>query len=594
MNRAEYRRKLEGCFLGKSVGGTLGGPYEGQEGPLSLTYYDPVPQEMMPNDDLDLQVVWLETIRRKGLPICRRMLADAWLENIHMFPDEYGVAHKNILHGIYPPMSGAYDNDFVAGMGAAIRSEIWACLAPGCPDLAARLAREDACADHDGDGVDACVFFAVVESYAFVENDQEALLEKGFSYLPEESRVKQAMLDAKRWWEKLGDWLVVREQIRKKYAVDNWTDVAMNLAYIMLGWLAGEGDFGKSICIANNCGGDTDCTAATLGALLGLIDPDGIDDKWTEPIGGNLVLSPSMVGLHPCATLDEFCDQLEQLAAHVLSYYGEAVTPQDTQLPAWDGMPPLYANGEAALLREGYAPFESQLAIAPLIVTLVYPQGYVFLPDKPEQVQLRLRNPLDRQAAGQVLLGVPYGWRVAPAQAAFDLAPGGETVIPLTIAAPGTASIRTCSSFLDIRMDVDGLRWTISAGLPQSIPWRRDGIVVEAAGHTQIVPAGKHSYVTEFKVPHVMTACYLAQAKGTVSLRIDGKEVIAHSSGLYVPAFHRNEGTGVEVTLEKGWHRAEIVVDAEAETPLYFGIGVAGRRTGGYVLDMEWRQVAKG
>ena len=76
---ATYRRKVLGCWLGKAVGGTLGGPYEGRPGPLALSYYDPVPTEMLPNDDLDLQVVWLEAIRRAGLPVDRRTLADAWL-----------------------------------------------------------------------------------------------------------------------------------------------------------------------------------------------------------------------------------------------------------------------------------------------------------------------------------------------------------------------------------------------------------------------------------------------------------------------------------------------------------------------------------
>ena len=71
LSQDTLRKKMLGCFLGKSAGGTLGQPYEGWEGPLGLTYYDPVPTEMPPNDDLDLQVVNLETVMRLGLPISR-------------------------------------------------------------------------------------------------------------------------------------------------------------------------------------------------------------------------------------------------------------------------------------------------------------------------------------------------------------------------------------------------------------------------------------------------------------------------------------------------------------------------------------------
>ena len=62
----QYKKKVEGCFIGKAVGGTLGAPYEGKRTTHSLTYYDPVPTEMLPNDDLDLQVVWLEAICENG------------------------------------------------------------------------------------------------------------------------------------------------------------------------------------------------------------------------------------------------------------------------------------------------------------------------------------------------------------------------------------------------------------------------------------------------------------------------------------------------------------------------------------------------
>ena len=41
-------------------------------------------------------------------------------------------------------------------------------------------------------------------------------------------------------------------------------DAPENVAFTIAGLLYGEGDFGKSICLANSCGEDTDCTCATL------------------------------------------------------------------------------------------------------------------------------------------------------------------------------------------------------------------------------------------------------------------------------------------------------------------------------------------
>jgi len=54
MQLDDFRKKVMGCWLGKAVGGTLGQPYEGCNEPLNLSYYEPVPDDMIPNDDLDL------------------------------------------------------------------------------------------------------------------------------------------------------------------------------------------------------------------------------------------------------------------------------------------------------------------------------------------------------------------------------------------------------------------------------------------------------------------------------------------------------------------------------------------------------------
>ncbi len=307
---SELRRRVLGCWLGKAVGGTLGQPYEGDPGPLDLTFYRPVPTEMIPNDDLDLQVVWACILDRMGdrPTVSRHVLAEAWRDNIEFPFDEYGVAKRNLELGLAPPVTGSHDNAFAHGMGAAIRSEVWACLAAGDPELAAAYAYEDACVDHAGEGVHAEVFLAALEAAAFVESDRDALLDRSLDTLPTDSTVRQAIGDTRQWWDGSGDWCDVRRSILARYGHENFTDVTQNLAFTVLGWLAGGGDFGESICIAVNCGADTDCTGATLGALLGILDPDGIPPRWLDPIGRDLVLSPGIVGIDPPDTLDGFTD----------------------------------------------------------------------------------------------------------------------------------------------------------------------------------------------------------------------------------------------------------------------------------------------
>lgn len=306
--------KIGACWLGKAVGGTLGTPHEGKAGPLGLSFYDPVPTDILPNDDLDLQLVWLHHLQATGArEVTPAVLADAWCKHVEFPFDEYSVCKRNAAYGLRDERLGAVDNWFGECMGAAIRSELWACLAPGQPERAAGFAWNDAACDHSGEGVWAEIFFAALEAAAFVEHDRDRLLDLALGFLPSSSRVHRAVTDTRRWWQKSGQWRQVREEIMGAYAEANFTDVAVNVAFTVLGWLAGENDFGRSILIATNCGEDTDCTAATLGSILGIIDPGCIPATWKAPIGERIVLSREIVGMEPPPTLTDLTTRTLEL-----------------------------------------------------------------------------------------------------------------------------------------------------------------------------------------------------------------------------------------------------------------------------------------
>ncbi len=318
INSPDYRRRVLGCWLGKAVGGTLGAPVEGWPGPLSLSFYDPVPTTMIPNDDLDLQVVWACIMAKLPKPVVSsRIFAPAWVEHVGFPWDEYAAAIRNIKNNIQPPFSGSYDNWFVDGMGAAIRSEIWACLAPGNPQLAAKFAYEDACVDHDGSGMWAEVFLAAMESAAFAERDVRKIVEIGMSCIPADCVLREGIADAIRWYDEKPEFDYLFKKIMAKYKSDNFTDVKVNLPIIAAGLLLGNGDFSASICNAVNFGEDTDCTGATVGALMGILDPDGIPERWLKPIGRSMVLSPGITGITPPPSIDAFTDLICEMSRTV-------------------------------------------------------------------------------------------------------------------------------------------------------------------------------------------------------------------------------------------------------------------------------------
>ncbi len=286
LGRDTYRSKVYGCWLGKSIGGTLGGPYECQPGPLSLTFYDPVPTEPASNDDLDLQIVALHALEEHGVEVTARQLSQEWSDH-NIYPwCEYGFSQLNARRGLVPPLTGSYDNWYGDCMGAPIRSELWACVAPAAPQIACEYAWRDAVRDHWGEGVWGEMFFAAVESSAFVIDDRDALLDIGLTAVPPWSKVHAVVGQVRDSHRRGYDWLEARERILAEFGHQEPGHAPMNIGFVILGWLYGE-DFGDAILKATNCGRDTDCTAATLGALLGIVlGADAIPHRWREPIAG--------------------------------------------------------------------------------------------------------------------------------------------------------------------------------------------------------------------------------------------------------------------------------------------------------------------
>lgn len=121
----DYRRRMLGCWIGKNVGGTLGMPMEWNRQPNDVTYYThKMTGEPLPNDDLDIQVLWLLALEDKGLDIDCKVLGQYFNELMIFTHGEYGTAKTNLRAGLQPPVSGTHNNDFKDSCGSFIRSEI--------------------------------------------------------------------------------------------------------------------------------------------------------------------------------------------------------------------------------------------------------------------------------------------------------------------------------------------------------------------------------------------------------------------------------------------------------------------------------------
>ncbi len=410
----EYRDKVYACWMGKNIGGTLGAPYEGQKKLHSLTFYDPVPDRASANDDLDFQLVWLEMLRERGVQITLSDFVDYWSKHLASYPwNEYGFCMRNISRGLRPPISGCFENYYIDEMGSPIRSEIWACVAPGDPQLAASLAWMDSAMDHaGGEGTYGEMFWAAVESAAFVVSDPHTLIRIGLSMIPVWCRISRVIREAVWCYDNGVPWQEARERILFNFGHNQPCHAVQNHGFTVLGWLYGE-DYGDKLCTAVNCGYDTDCTGATLGSLLGILGgTKGIPPEWIKPIGDAIVLHPYTRGIDAPKTIAELTERTVEVGKKMLEAHSDSAALGDaTRLP--DSLLSLLFRNERALLALSRDPQSAIVHTKGYDIALHYNGEPVLRPGVEKVIGVSVKKN-DVPVSASVTIRVPAGWRVQP------------------------------------------------------------------------------------------------------------------------------------------------------------------------------------
>ncbi len=445
LNLQEYRDKVLGCWLGKNIGGTLGAPFEWRRQVNQVSFYTQDLQgEPLPNDDLDIQLLWLIALEEKGLDLDAHTLAEYWTLYVTPHWAEYGTAKINMRSGLMPPLSGTLHNEYKDSCGSFIRSEIWACIAPGNPEIAARYAYQDAILDHgNGEGVYGEIFCTALESAAFVVNDLSALIEIGLSYIPENCGVTRAIHDALNSYRAGKSWLDARDSILRNYrgltfmnlphhtSSEDWQkgfgdgqrgwDVPSNLGMLVISLLYGGDDFSQTVCTAVNCGEDTDCTGATAGSIWGIVHgARGIPQAWITPIGHKIKTAClnlgelGYFGNQLPADIDDLTYRTERIARQAMLRYHlstDLIKDEPTDLKNLSIQSLFAQPNTKSLLNNLQGP---RFHFDFFDVVVEYQNGPLIQTEIPTSIKIQITNTYKVQACLKLHWYTPEGWQVSP------------------------------------------------------------------------------------------------------------------------------------------------------------------------------------
>lgn len=213
-----------------------------------------------PARGLDIQILWLDVLMRVGPECTAADLAHAFYAEYSEEDGDYTALRKNCARGLCPPLTATFNNPGGAeDTGCAARAEIWACMAPGDPSLAASLAGTDASVDHTGDAAEAEKYLAALGALAFTgKQDVRGLVVCALEYIDKNTRLYEMAGKVLAWCERRPDRDFVYGRILRDYGHTNCRHVLQNMGFVLLSLLLGGGDYRESVALVRACGFDAD------------------------------------------------------------------------------------------------------------------------------------------------------------------------------------------------------------------------------------------------------------------------------------------------------------------------------------------------
>jgi ADP-ribosylglycohydrolase len=346
-----FATRLEGAFLARCAGCTLGAtveawPYQdildwaAENGddlpPTDYWLKHPHPRQKRYNvatfreytrghidgvpadDDLAYTMIGLLIAEQFGPHFTTADVGAAWAKYLPLACTAEEVALANLKKGIPAEQAGAVDNPYCDWLGADIRCDPWAYIAPGWPEKAAELAYRDALLSHRRQGIYGAMFYAAAISAAFVVDDPLEAIRIGLTEIPADCGLAQGV----RWTldeiPRVRTFDEAKRRVGERFAGMYPVHVTNNACNVVFGIGIGGRDvtrvIGNVVCMWL----DVDCNAATAGSIVGaVVGKAGIAPHWYRPF--NNTIKTYLIG-HERFAID---DSLKRFAAQAQRVFAE-------------------------------------------------------------------------------------------------------------------------------------------------------------------------------------------------------------------------------------------------------------------------------
>lgn len=326
MNENEYKKKLKGAIIGRFAGCALGAPVELMEIGELINFARKIDQSFPPteyfkkapnpdakrylvgkgrhftssemeflstDDDITYTLLSLLMLEEHGNKLSTNDVAEYWVKYLPIectFTAERTTL-TNLYNNVSPLMAAIPNNTELDYIGAAIRIDGYGYVNPGNPKAAITLAYQDAYLSHRDSGLHSALFFSALISLAFTSKDIDKSMYDALEFIPKDSEFYKQIKWALSIMKDVPDYSIANKLVTERFSGMSWVHAINNACLTVWGIHLGKNNYTKGISETVAMAYDNDCTAATVGSVLGAyLGIENIELKWYKP-WNNKILS---------------------------------------------------------------------------------------------------------------------------------------------------------------------------------------------------------------------------------------------------------------------------------------------------------------
>jgi len=275
MSRAAYEDRIRAAWYGQIAGTLMGFQFEHKAAAAAPVHSIPERFTGIPvDDDWYYEMVAVRAFEKYGIQMTAGQLGEQWKLNSAGSWGSSEQARLLLARGLKAPDTGhPRYNRLWFSIGPQFSADVYGLVAPGMPNLAARLAREYGHVNGYAEGVDGAVFAAGMVSLAFTETDTRQIVRKAAKLIHPRSPYRQCLDQVISMAERGAAAEEVAGAVEDRWHIEYpaTNNAVANGGLVALSVWFGEGDFLQTVNHAFRAADfvDADCNAANAGAVVG-------------------------------------------------------------------------------------------------------------------------------------------------------------------------------------------------------------------------------------------------------------------------------------------------------------------------------------